>query len=81
MPGLSERASGGVRSPVSLPRTSVGLTRRGFSAPVAGAVSRVRLEPPSLQTDSWLDVVSRADGRPAAVWFSTADAVIKLYAP
>ena len=49
--------------------------------PTAGAVSRVRLEPSSLQTDSWLDVVARKDGRPAAVWFSTADAVIKLYAP
>ncbi|HEY1101738.1 MAG TPA: hypothetical protein VGF99_22550, partial [Myxococcota bacterium] len=50
-------------------------------SPTSSAVSRVELEGPSLQNDGWLDVVARGDGRPAAVWFSTTDAVLKLYAP
>ena len=50
-------------------------------SPTAGETRRVRLDGSSMQTDNWLDVVARKDGRPAAVWFSTAEAVLKLYAP
>ncbi len=50
-------------------------------SPTAGQTRRIRLDGRSMQTDNWLDVVARKDGRPAAVWFSTADAALKLYAP
>jgi len=50
-------------------------------SPTAGETRRIRLDGSSMQTDNWLDVVARKDGRPAAVWFSTAEAVLKLYAP
>jgi hypothetical protein len=46
-----------------------------------GETRRVRLEGKTMQVDTWIDVVTRRDGRPAAVWFSTADESIKLYAP
>lgn len=42
---------------------------------------RIRLDGGSAQTDSWLDVVARPDGRPAAVWFDAGSGSLKLYAP
>lgn len=50
-------------------------------AVTVGETRRVRLEGKTMQIDTWIDVVTRRDGRPAAVWFSTADESIKLYAP
>ncbi len=42
---------------------------------------RIRLGGAHQQTDSWLDLVVRPDGRPAAVWFDGRDKSLKLYAP
>jgi len=50
-------------------------------APTAGQTRRIRLDGSSMQTDNWLDIAVRRDGRAAAVWCSTAEGVIKLYAP
>jgi hypothetical protein len=42
---------------------------------------RIRLGAGNGQTDSWLDVAVRPDGRPAAVWFDAATGSLMLYAP
>ncbi len=42
---------------------------------------RIRLGAGHGQTDGWLDVAVRPDGRPAAVWFDAAAGSLMLYAP
>jgi hypothetical protein len=49
--------------------------------PAARERRRIRLGAGGGQTDGWLDVAARPDGRPAAVWFDAADQSLKLYAP
>lgn len=50
-------------------------------APGARERRRIRLGGGGGQTDGWLDVAVRPDGRPAAVWFDAAGGSLKLYAP
>lgn len=49
--------------------------------PAARERRRIRLGAGGGQTDGWLDVAVRPDGRPAAVWFDATEQSLKLYAP
>lgn len=49
--------------------------------PEARERRRIRLGGGGGQTDGWLDIAIRPDGRPAGVWFDAASGSLKLYAP
>jgi hypothetical protein len=55
--------------------------KRDEAGRVTRDVRRIRLGGGGDQDDAWIDIVTRPDGRPAAVWFDADAAALRLYAP